>query len=89
MSPVLDHSKDIERHERDINDLWEALNSKVDGIYDHMDKKFETFTTKTSTEFRALSKEVAERLPPWVTVVISLLTFMLGGSLTYIGILTR
>jgi len=78
MGPVVDHTKDIERHENEINDLWSALNAKVDGIYDHIDKKFE-----------ALTQAISNRLPPWVTAIISILTFLLGGSLTVIGFLSR
>lgn len=77
MAPI-DHSKDIERHDHEINDLWSALNAKVDGIYDHMDKKFES-----------LAQMISNRLPPWVTAIISILTFLLGGSLTIIGFLSR
>jgi len=78
MAPPVDHTKDIERHENEIHDLWSALNAKVDGIYDHMDKKFE-----------ALTQAISNRLPPWVTAIISILTFLLGGSLTVIGFLSR
>ena len=33
--------------------------------------------------------QLRNRLPVWATVVISLLTFLLGASLTYAGMVTR
>ncbi|MCC6798324.1 MAG: hypothetical protein IT366_24640 [Candidatus Hydrogenedentes bacterium] len=74
----VDHHSDIERHEHEINDLWNAINSKVDGIYEHMDRKFES-----------LAQMISNRLPPWVTVIISLLTFLLGISVTVNVALSR
>lgn len=77
MSPI-DYSKDIERHDAEINDLWSALNAKVDGIYEHMDRKF-----------GELSMAITNRLPPWVTFVIALQSGMLASALTAIGFLLK
>jgi hypothetical protein len=69
---------DVVRHEEEIRHLWGALEKKTDSLRGHID-----------TKFSELEARLLMRLPPWVTLIISVLTFLLGCSVTIIGMLSR
>ena len=44
---------------------------------------------KSDGELWSAVKKIQNRPPVWATAVISLLTFLLGASLTYAGLITK
>lgn len=51
-------------------------------------KAVETLECSDENQWKAI-KELQKRPPVWATAVISLLSFLLGCSLTYAGLITR
>ena len=52
------------------------------------ESKIERLEKETEEQWTAINK-LRDRLPVWATIVISLLTFLLGSALTYAALVMR
>jgi len=52
------------------------------------ESKIERLEQETAEQWTAINK-LRDRLPVWATIVISLLTFLLGCALTYAGLAVK
>lgn len=52
------------------------------------ESKIDRLEKETEEQWTAINK-LRDRLPVWATIVISLLTFLLGSALTYAALVVR